>query len=103
MFGFSNGGYFASYIGLEQLWPVGGVGIVAAGRGYVDETLFGTARPPFYIAVGELDLPEVQNSAQNLAYVLSLHNWPRQFVLHSNRGHEIWLDDLQAGWALWNP
>ncbi len=99
--GFSNGGYFASYLGLEGLWPLEGSGLVAAGRSFVDEKLLSAQQPPMYIAVGELDQLQVQQSAENLAYVLSLHNWPHQFIIHSQRGHEIWPDDVQAAWKLW--
>ncbi len=99
--GFSNGGYFASYIGLEGWWPADGFGVVAAGRSYVDATLLSQASPPGYIAVGALDGKPVQNSAQNLAYFLSQQGWPNQFVLHPMRGHEVWPDDIEVAGALW--
>ena len=99
--GFSNGGYFASYLGLEGLWSVDGSGLVAAGRSFVDENLLSIEQPPMYIAVGELDVEQVKQSAQNLAFVLSQNNWPHKFIVHSQRGHEIWPDDVAAAWKLW--
>jgi predicted esterase len=74
---------------------------VAAGRAYVDESLLSPEHPPFYIAVGALDQQSVQNSAENLAYVLSLQGWPHEFVLHPNRGHELGADDFDDAWQLW--
>jgi len=99
--GFSNGGYFASYIGLEGLWPVSGAGLIAAGRSYVDESLLWDEEPPFYIAVGDEDSVAVQNSAQNLAFVLSQEGWPHEYVVHPGRGHWMEPGDLQSAWALW--
>ena len=100
--GFSNGGYFASYLGLEGWWaPLAGAGLVAAGRSFVDESTFGSDRPPIYVAVGALDTEQVQNSAQNLAYVLWLNRWPHDFVLHPASGHELSVGDFSGAWALW--
>ena len=98
--GFSNGGYFAAYIGLEALLAVDGIGVVAAGRSYVDESLMPKDADPFYVAVGELDVDSVKNSASNLAFVLGQHAWPVDFVLHSNRGHEIRADDFDGAAAI---
>jgi poly(3-hydroxybutyrate) depolymerase len=101
--GFSNGGYFASYLGLEGWWaPLAGAGVVAAGRSYVDTALLALDRPPFYIAVGALDTPEVQASGENLAYVLALESWPHAFVLHPASGHELSAADFTHAWAAWS-
>ncbi len=102
LLGFSNGGYFDSYVGLENWWPLDGVGLVAAGRSYIDVQLLAAAKPPMYIASGALDIQSVQNSAQNLAFFLSQQNWPHAYVLHQGRGHEIWPDDIEAAAALWS-
>ena len=100
--GFSNGGYFASYVGLEGLLPTSGAGVVAAGRSYVDASLLSPHHPPFYIAVGAMDSQPIQDSAQNLALALAQHDWPRTFVRHMDRGHEIRVDDMNAAWTTWN-
>ena len=99
--GFSNGGYFASYIGLEGLLPIDGAGVVAAGRTFIDESLLQPDHPPFYVAVGALDTASVQSSAQNLDAVLAQHGWPHDFVQHADRGHEIRADDFEGAWAAW--
>ena len=99
--GFSNGGYFASYHGLESWFPVDGAGVVAAGRSAVDESLLPAEAVPFYIAVGELDSAEVINSAANLAFVLNNHKWPVKYVLHAQRGHEVRTDDVEAAFDRW--
>jgi predicted esterase len=101
--GFSNGGYFASYIGLEGWWaPLAGAGLVAAGRSFVDTALLSSEQPPIYIAAGALDGQQIQDSAQNLAYVLSLEGWPHQYVLHPQSGHELSAADFASAWALWS-
>ena len=102
LLGFSNGGYFSSYIALEDLWPNQGAGLVAAGRWSVDPSLFPAIRPPFYIAVGALDTEGVKNSAQNLAWILYTEGWPRQYVEHPGRGHSIAGDDFDNAWTLWH-
>ncbi len=102
VFGFSNGGYFASYIGLEDLWRTEGAGLVGAGRSAVDPATLAAHRPPIYIAVGELETATVKNSAQNLAYVLSLEGWVHDLVVHPARGHEVRADDLVAAFSLWS-
>lgn len=100
--GFSNGGYFASYAALENGWPVAGVGLVAAGRSFVDTALLPTHRPPVFIRVGELDQTSVKNSAQNLAFVLSQESWPHDFKLQAGKGHELWPSDVAAAFATWD-
>lgn len=102
LFGFSNGGYFASYAGLEAWWRVDGVGLVAAGRSFVDTALFPAERAPFFLRVGQLDQTSVKNSAQNLAYVLSQQGWPHDFKLQAGKGHELWPSDLAAAFASWD-
>lgn len=99
--GFSNGGYFASHIGLEGVFPVDGAGVVAAGQKYI--VTIGDARPRFYVAAGADDAASVRDSAANLAYFLQQKGWPREYVVHPGRGHEIRADDLDAAWATWNP
>jgi predicted esterase len=97
--GFSNGGYFASHVGLEGVLEVAGAGVVAAGQTYITKT--GAARPPFYVAVGADDAASVQSSAASLASFLSSKAWPHAYVVHPNRGHELRVDDLDAAWAIW--
>jgi len=99
--GFSNGGYWVTFLGLEGLLDASGFGLVGAGRSYVDESLLADARPPFYIAVGALELDTVKNSAQNLAFVLSQNDWPHQLVEHPNQGHEIHESDFDLAWDTW--
>jgi poly(3-hydroxybutyrate) depolymerase len=99
--GFSNGGYYAAYIGLEGLLKADGVGVVAAGRSFVDESLMPPTSTPFYIAVGDLDTAAVKSSAGNLASVLDAHTWPNDHVVHGNRGHEIRADDFDGAAAIW--
>ena len=100
--GFSNGGYFASYIGLEGWWsPLAGAGLVAAGRAFVDTSLLADERPPFYIAVGALDGQQIQDSAQNLAYVLNLEGWSNDYVVHAGSGHTIMPLDFDMAWSAW--
>lgn len=100
--GFSNGGYFASYVALEGLLRVDGVGVVGAGRFEIDESLFPDAHPPIYLAVGQSELRATQRSAANLYQVLSLQHWPVEYVSHPQRGHEIRADDVEAAWMFWN-
>jgi predicted esterase len=99
--GFSNGGYFASYIGLEGLIDVDGIGLVGAGRSILEEELFSHARPPFYIAVGALETAHVIASAYNLEAVLTEHGWPHELVVHPDRGHEMHTDDFASAWRTW--
>ena len=99
--GFSNGGYFSSYIGLEGLLPANGFGVVAAGRTFIDESLMPADGRPFYVAVGALDTQTVQDSASNLAFVLDKHVWQNDFIVHQNRGHEIRADDFDGAALAW--
>jgi pimeloyl-ACP methyl ester carboxylesterase len=99
--GFSNGGYFASYVALEGLVAVDGAGLVGAGRMVIEEPLFSEERPPIYIAVGELELASTIASAENLADVLTQHGWEHELVVHPGRGHEIHGDDFSRAWATW--
>jgi predicted esterase len=99
--GFSNGGYFASYIGLERLIDVDGVGLVGAGRSIIEEEQFSQFQAPFYIAVGAQETAPVIASAYNLHVVLTGHGWPHEFVVHVDRGHEIHTDDFTSAWQTW--
>lgn len=99
--GFSNGGYFASFVGLEGLFATDGVGVVAAGRAFIDEMLMPPEGTPFYVAVGAMDQDSVKNSAQNLASVLDKHKWTNDFILHSDRGHEVRADDFDGAAVTW--
>ncbi|AUX43698.1 uncharacterized protein SOCE26_051510 [Sorangium cellulosum] len=99
--GFSNGGYFSSYVALEGLVEVDGAGLVGAGRQVIEEHLFSQARPPIYIAVGERELASTIASAENLADVLTQHGWEHALVTHPGRGHEIHADDFALAWQTW--
>ncbi|WP_437312132.1 alpha/beta hydrolase [Sorangium sp. So ce388] len=99
--GFSNGGYFASYVALEGLVDVDGAGLVGAGRMVIEEHLFSQERPPIYIAVGEQELASTVASAENLADVLTQHGWEHELVVHPGRGHEIRADDFTGAWQTW--
>jgi predicted esterase len=101
VFGFSNGGYFAAYVGLEGLLAVDGVGVVGAGRTAVDESRSSARRPPFYIAVGDDELDVTQRDADTLASLLSLRQWPIELVIHPGRGHELHEDDFAIAWESW--
>ncbi len=67
LFGFSNGGYFVAFLTVEGRYRVDGAGLVGAGRTAVDESLTGTARPPFYLAVGEQEEEVTRKDAATLA------------------------------------
>ncbi|WP_437901147.1 alpha/beta hydrolase [Sorangium sp. So ce124] len=99
--GFSNGGYFASYVALEGLVAVDGAALVGAGRMVIEEDLFSEERPPIFIAVGELELASTIASAENLADVLTQHGWEHELVVHPERGHEIHADDFSRAWETW--
>ncbi|WP_437786917.1 alpha/beta hydrolase [Sorangium sp. So ce1097] len=99
--GFSNGGYFASYVALEGLVEVDGAGLVGAGRMVIEEHLFSQERPPIYIAVGDQELASTIASAENLADVLTQHGWEHELVVHPGRGHEIRVDDFTRAWETW--
>ncbi|WP_437738378.1 alpha/beta hydrolase [Sorangium sp. So ce1335] len=99
--GFSNGGYFASYVALEGLVDIDGAGLVGAGRMVIEEHLFSQERPPIYIAVGDQELASTVASAENLADVLTQHGWEHELVVHPGRGHEIRADDFTRAWAAW--
>ncbi|WP_437747551.1 dienelactone hydrolase family protein [Sorangium sp. So ce302] len=99
--GFSNGGYFASYVALEGLVAVDGAALVGAGRMVIEEHLFSEERPPIFIAVGELELASTIASAENLADVLTQHGWEHELVVHPGRGHEIHADDFSRAWETW--
>ncbi|MGK3983886.1 dienelactone hydrolase family protein [Sorangium sp. So ce136] len=99
--GFSNGGYFASYVALEGLVDVDGAGLVGAGRMVIEEHLFSQERPPIYIAVGDQELASTVASAENLADVLTQHGWEHELVVHPGRGHEIRADDFTGAWQTW--
>ncbi|KYF66006.1 hypothetical protein BE11_20095, partial [Sorangium cellulosum] len=100
--GFSNGGYFASYVALEGLVEVDGAGLVGAGRMVIEEHLFSQERPPIYIAVGAQELSSTIASAENLADVLTQHGWEHELVVHPGRGHEIRADDFTRAWETWH-
>ena len=53
------------------------------------------------MAVGALDSQQVQNSAQNLAWVLWLNEWPYCYKVHPGRGHTVASDDFQNAWQVW--
>jgi predicted esterase len=99
--GFSNGGYFAAFLSVEALFPIDGAGVVGAGRTFVDESLTGAARPPFYIAVGANEAESTRRDAEHLASVLSLRGFPTEYVVHAGRGHELREDDLESAWLTW--
>ncbi|WP_438021171.1 hypothetical protein WMF18_19785 [Sorangium sp. So ce315] len=99
--GFSNGGYFASYVALEGLVEVDGAGLVGAGRMVIEEHLFSQERPPIYIAVGDDELASTIASAENLADLLTQHGWEHELVVHPGRGHEIRVDDFTRAWETW--
>ncbi|WP_441286170.1 alpha/beta hydrolase [Sorangium sp. KYC3313] len=99
--GFSNGGYFASYVALEGLVAVNGAALVGAGRMVIEEHLFSEERPPIFIAVGVLELASTIASAENLADVLTQHGWEHELVVHPGRGHEIHADDFSRAWETW--
>jgi predicted esterase len=99
--GFSNGGYFASYVALEGLVDLDGAGLVGAGRMVIEEHLFSQERPPIYIAVGDQELASTVASAENLADVLTQHGWEHELVVHPGRGHEIRADDFTRAWETW--
>ncbi|WP_437283023.1 hypothetical protein WME90_21345 [Sorangium sp. So ce375] len=99
--GFSNGGYFASYVALEGLVAVDGAGLVGAGRMVIEEHLFSEERPPIYIAVGDLELASTIASAENLADVLTQHGWEHALAVHPGRGHEVHADDFSRAWETW--
>jgi predicted esterase len=101
LLGFSNGGYFASFIALEELWPHDGAALAGAGRSYIDAGSFGVARPPIFIAVGEQESAKVIASAQNLADVLQQEAWPHELVIDPQRGHELRADDFTRAYGLW--
>ncbi|XXT25338.1 dienelactone hydrolase family protein [Sorangium sp. So ce429] len=100
--GFSNGGYFASYVALEGLIDIDGAGLVGAGRMVIEEHLFSQERSPIYIAVGEQELASTVASAENLADVLTQHGWEHELVVHPGRGHEIRADDFTGAWQTWS-
>jgi predicted esterase len=99
--GFSNGGYFAAYIGLEGLLATDGIGVVGAGRANIDESLMPAESTPFYIAVGELEIASTKAGAQNLAYVLDKHGWPHDLVIHAGQGHSVNASDFDNACATW--
>lgn len=99
--GFSNGGYFASYLGLEGLLESDGIGVVGAGRSAIDESLMPAKATPFYIAVGDQEVQSTITSAQNLKYVLDKHGWPNEFVLHAGQGHGVSPSDFDGACAAW--
>jgi predicted esterase len=101
LLGFSNGGYFAAYLGLEGLFAMDGVGVVGAGRTAIDESRLARRRPPFYVAVGEDEADFTQRDAEHLASVLSLRQWPVEYVVHYARGHALEADDLALAWVTW--
>jgi predicted esterase len=101
LFGFSNGGYFVAFLAVEGRYPVDGAGLVGAGRTAVDESLTGTSRPPFYLAVGEQEEEVTRSDAATLNQVLDRRGWKTAHVVHPGRGHEIHEDDLAAAWTLW--
>lgn len=101
LIGFSNGGYFAAYLGLEGLLAMDGVGVVGAGRTTIDESRLARRRPPFYVAVGEDEADFTQRDAEHLASVLSLRQWPVEYVVHYARGHALEADDLALAWVTW--
>jgi len=101
LFGFSNGGYFVSYLTLEGWLAIDGAAMVASGRLFVDESLLSPIKPPLYLAVGSLDSQQVQNSAQNLAWVLWLNDWEHCYKVHPGRGHGVAADDFANAWQLW--
>lgn len=101
LFGFSNGGYFVAFLSVEGRFPIDGAGVVGAGRTAVDETLSGSAHPPFYLAVGDQEAVVTRQDADNLAHVLTLRGWPLTYVIHPGGVHQLHESDFASAWAAW--
>jgi predicted esterase len=101
VFGFSNGGYFAAYIGLEGFFRADGIAVVGAGRNTIDAARVVPTPPPFYIAVGDQEVPVTILGAENLASFLSTRGGQLRFVLHTTREHELRREDFDAAFAAW--
>ena len=99
--GFSNGGYFASFLALEGLWAMDGAALSAAGRSFIDEANLAGIKPPIFIAVGAQDTDTTVASAQTLAKVLKTQGWPHRLVIDPERGHELRHNDLLRAAELW--
>lgn len=101
LLGFSNGGYFVTFLALQDIWPHDGAALAGAGRSYIDPSAFGQSRPPIFIAVGADESAQVVGSAQNLAKVLTEYSWPHELVIDDQRGHELRPADFTRAHALW--
>jgi predicted esterase len=99
--GFSNGGYFTAFVAVQGRMPIDGAAVVGAGRSEVDPSLFGSERPPLYLAVGDQEAESTRHDAATLEQALTQHGWPVKYVVHEGRGHTIKEDDLTASWAAW--
>ncbi len=101
LFGFSSGGFFASYLGLEDWWKLDGVGMVGAGRSSpLLSDRIPAELPPAYIARGTSDGDAMRRSA-DLDRALGALDWPHQLVTHPHRGHELRVDDIEHAWDYW--
>ena len=101
VFGFSSGGFFAAYVGLEDWWRIDGVGMVGAGRSspLLRERIPRTL-PPVYVARGRFDGDAMRRSA-DLDRALAALGWPHRLVTLPERGHEVRVDDLENAWDYW--
>ena len=101
VFGFSSGGFFAAYLGLEDWWAIDGVGVVGAGRSSpLLRERVPPKLPPVYLARGTSDGDAMRRSA-DLDRALNALDWPHQLVTLPERGHEVRLDDLENAWDYW--
>jgi predicted esterase len=99
--GFSNGGYFVSYLAPEGMLMLDGAAIVGAGRTDLDEAKLAKRPIPFFVGVGAEEVEFTRNAAAKLERDLDAHGWPVDSVVHEGRGHELADDDLDLAWVAW--
>jgi predicted esterase len=101
LLGFSNGGYFATYVLMDALMHVDGAGVVGAGRTTIDDAQVVASPVPLYVAVGGEEAGSTRQDASVLAHTLTARSWPVTYRVHPERAHELGADDLAAAWTAW--
>jgi predicted esterase len=99
--GFSNGGYFVTYVAADGLLTLDGAAIVGAGRTDVDDAHLSKRPIPIFIGVGSDEVAFTLDAASRFAADLSERGWPVDLSVHEERGHQLGDDDLELAWVTW--
>ncbi len=100
--GFSNGGYFMSYVAADGLLTLDGAAIVGAGRTDVDDAHLSKQPIPIFVGVGSEEPAFTLDAAARFQADLSERGWPIDLSIHDGRGHQLGDDDFDLAWVSWD-